>query len=84
MLIQILGSGCPKCKALEAHAKEAISEGNVDATIEKITEMDRIMDMGVMMTPALVIDGVVKSVGKLLNKDQILTLLRKWNDENHN
>lgn len=77
MLIQILGTGCPKCKALEAHAKEAIKMGNIDATVEKITHMDEIMEMGVMMTPALAIDGVVKSAGKLLSKDQILTLLRK-------
>ncbi len=75
MIIQILGSGCPKCKALEANAKEAIAEGNIDATVEKITQMDEIMDMGVMMTPALAIDGVVKSVGKLLSKDQILKLI---------
>ncbi len=77
MLIQILGTGCPKCKALEAHAKEAVAKGNIDATVEKVTNMDDIMEMGVMMTPALRIDGVVKSSGKLLSTDEILTLLRK-------
>ena len=77
MTIQILGTGCPKCKALEAHAKEAIKEGNIEGTVEKITQMDEIMDMGVMMTPALAIDGVVKSVGKLLSKEQILTLIKE-------
>lgn len=76
MNIQILGTGCPKCKALEAHAREAIVEGGFDASIEKITQMDQIMDMGVMMTPALAIDGVVKSSGKLLSKDQIITIIK--------
>ncbi|WP_422478415.1 thioredoxin family protein [Pleomorphochaeta sp. DL1XJH-081] len=72
MVIQILGTGCPKCKALEANARQAVEAGAIEATIEKITDIDKIMDMGVMITPALAIDGVVKSSGKLLNKDQIL------------
>lgn len=72
MVIQILGTGCPKCKALEANARQAIEAGGINATIEKITEIDEIMDMGVMMTPALAIDGQVVSAGKVLNKDQIL------------
>jgi len=76
MVIQILGTGCPKCKALEAHARQALEAGGIDATIEKVTEIDKIMDMGVMMTPALAIDGEVKSAGKLLNKDQILALIK--------
>ena len=76
MKLQILGTGCPKCKALEANAKKAIEEGSLDATIEKITDIDQIMDMGVMMTPALAIDGEVLSAGKILNKDQILALVK--------
>lgn len=75
MTIQILGTGCPKCKTLEANARRAIESGGIDATIEKITEIDRIMDLGVMITPALAIDGVVKSSGRLLNKDQILAII---------
>lgn len=75
MVVQILGTGCLKCKALEANARQAIEAGSIDATIEKVTELDRIMDMGVMITPALAVDGEVKSSGKLLNKDQILTIL---------
>jgi small redox-active disulfide protein 2 len=77
MVIQILGTGCPKCKALEANARQAIEVGGIDATIEKVTEIDRIMDMGVMMTPALAIDGKVVSAGKLLNKDQILAYVKE-------
>ena len=77
MVIQILGTGCPKCKALEANARQAIETGGIEATIEKVTEIDQIMDMGVMMTPALAIDGVEKSAGKLLNKDQILAFVKE-------
>jgi small redox-active disulfide protein 2 len=76
MVIQILGTGCPKCKALEANARQAVEAGAIEATIEKITDIDKIMDMGVMITPALAIDGVVKSSGKLLNKDQILDYIK--------
>lgn len=79
MTIQILGTGCPKCKALEANARQAIETAGIEASIEKVTEIDRIMDMGVMITPAIAIDGVVKSSGKLLNKDQILAMIRTQN-----
>jgi small redox-active disulfide protein 2 len=76
MKIQILGSGCPKCKALEANARAAVEEISLEAVIEKVTDIDDIMEMGVMMTPALAIDGEVKSSGKLLNKEQIVELLK--------
>jgi small redox-active disulfide protein 2 len=75
MNIQILGTGCPKCRKLEEHARQAIEDSGIDATIEKITEIDQIMDMGVMITPALAIDGNVVSSGKVLSKDQILEML---------
>lgn len=77
MVIQILGAGCPKCKTLEANTRLAIETGGIDATIEKITEIDHIMEMGVMMTPALAIDGQVVSVGKVLSRDQILAYVKK-------
>lgn len=76
MVIQIMGMGCPKCNLLEQHAKEAALELKLDALFEKIKDTDRIMDMGVMMTPALAVDGVVKSVGKVLTKDQIIDILK--------
>ncbi|MCF7942200.1 MAG: thioredoxin family protein [Spirochaetia bacterium] len=76
MVIQILGTGCPKCRALEAHAREAIQSAGIDATIEKVTELDAIMEMGVMMTPALAIDGEVKVAGKVLNATQILSYIQ--------
>ena len=71
MKIQILGSGCPKCKALEASARKALEDLSMSAEVEKVTEIDKIMEMGVMMTPALAIDGEVKSVGKVLTPDQV-------------
>ena len=79
MKIQILGKGCPNCKLLEEHAREAVSELGLDAEFEKITDIDTIMDMGVMMTPALAIDGEVKSVGKVLAKSQIAEILKGAN-----
>jgi len=75
MKIQILGTGCPKCKQLEANAREAVATKGVTADIEKVTDIDQIMEMGVMMTPALVIDGEVRSVGKVLTSDQIAAQL---------
>lgn len=79
MKVQILGMGCQKCKLLEQHAREAAAELALDPEIEKISDSDAIMDMGVMMTPALAIDGVVKSVGKVLTKDQIIEYLKGGN-----
>jgi small redox-active disulfide protein 2 len=76
MKIQILGAGCPKCKLLEQHAREAAAESGLAADIEKVSDLDAIMDMGVMMTPALALDGVVKSVGRVLTKDQIITIIK--------
>ena len=72
MKIQILGTGCPKCKTLEANAREAVAKAGVEAEVEKVTDLDEIMNMGVMMTPALLIDGDVRSVGKVLTVDQIM------------
>ncbi len=69
--IEILGTGCPKCKQLEANAREAVAKSGIEAIVEKVTDIDEIMEMGVMMTPALVIDGEVRSVGKVLTVDQI-------------
>jgi small redox-active disulfide protein 2 len=76
MKIQVLGMGCPKCKLLEQHVHEAIAELGITAEVEKVADADAIMDMGVMMTPALAIDGEVKSVGKVLTKDQIIVYLK--------
>lgn len=76
MKIQILGTGCPKCKKLYDNALKAAKELNLDFEIEKIEDIDKITDMGVMFTPALAIDGEVKVVGKALDSDEIKKLLR--------
>lgn len=75
MVIKILGTGCPKCKQLEENAKKAVELAGVNATIEKVTQLNKIMDYGVMMTPALVVDEVVKSTGKVLNQEEIKKFL---------
>lgn len=77
MKIQILGPGCPKCKALEQNVREAVAILAVEADVEKVTDINRMMDMGVMMTPALVLDGVVVSVGRVLSSVRIAELLIK-------
>lgn len=71
MKIQILGTGCPKCHQLAENAELAIEELGIDAEIEKITDINEIMEFGVMMTPALAVDGKVKLVGKVANVAEI-------------
>ncbi len=75
MKVQILGTGCMKCEKLEANAKEAIKEKGGGYEVEKISDIKKIMDFGVMLTPALAIDGQVKSVGKILTVEEIKKLL---------
>jgi small redox-active disulfide protein 2 len=65
MKIQILGTGCAKCKKLYAEAEKAIGSSGVTAELEKVEKIDEIMKFGVMMTPALVIDGEVKASGRV-------------------
>ncbi len=71
IIIKILGTGCPKCKKLEANTKEAIKELGIDATVEKIEDIQEIMSYNIMITPALVVDDQVKSAGKVLSADDI-------------
>lgn len=75
MKIQILGAGCPKCKTLTANAERAVAELGIQAEIEKIADIKAIMAFGVMMTPALAVDGVVKSSGHLLSPEQIKKII---------
>jgi small redox-active disulfide protein 2 len=73
--IQILGTGCAKCKALTANADAAVKALGVAATIEKVEKIQEIMKFGVMTTPALAIDGQVKSAGKVLTTEDIKKML---------
>ncbi|MCL6630601.1 MAG: thioredoxin family protein [Armatimonadetes bacterium] len=75
MKIQILGTGCPKCKALTANAQQAVQELGIDAEIEKIEDIREIMKFNILMTPGLAIDGEVKSVGKVLSPQEIKALI---------
>ena len=70
--IQILGTGCPKCKLLYANAEAALKSAGIAAQIEKVEKIVDIMKFGVMSTPALVVDGKVKSVGKVLSPEEII------------
>lgn len=71
MKIEILGTGCPKCKKLEENAKKAVEEAGVKAEVIKVEDMDKILSYGVMMTPALVLDGEVKCSGKIAEVEEI-------------
>lgn len=75
MKIQILGSGCAKCRALTAVAEQAANDLGLTYEIEKITDVTRYADFGVMFTPALVVDGVVKASGKVPSLDDAKKLL---------
>ncbi|MBL3538360.1 thioredoxin family protein [Aminivibrio sp.] len=77
MKIQILGTGCPKCKKLTELADQAAKELSLDYVIEKVTEIPRIMEFGVMTTPALAVDGRVLSAGHVPSYDKVKELLEK-------
>lgn len=77
MNIKILGSGCPNCRRLEQHTKEAVSQLNLDATIEKVTDYKDMAVYNVMSTPGLVVDEVVLSAGRVLNVKEIVALLQQ-------
>jgi len=74
--IQILGTGCSKCKALAQNAETAAKELQLDFELVKVTNINEIMKFGVMMTPALAVDGQVKVVGKVLSPEEIKNILQ--------
>ena len=76
MEIKILGTGCPKCKRLEQTAREAAAEIGVEATFVKVTDIAEIMSYPITSTPALVVDGAVKSSGRLPSKNEVIGWLR--------
>lgn len=71
MEIKVLGTGCPKCNKLEKMVKEVLAESGTDATVEKVTDIKAIAKAGVMLTPALMIDGDIKLTGKLPSKGDL-------------
>ena len=74
--IQILGTGCPKCKKLAENAEAAAKDSGIEYSLEKVTQINDIMTFGIMITPALAIDGVVKVSGKVPEPDEIKQMLR--------
>jgi len=75
MFIQVLGIGCAKCTKLATLAEEAAKKADVVYTLEKVTEIDKIIGMGVMTTPALVVDGKLKCSGTVPGVEQIVKML---------
>jgi small redox-active disulfide protein 2 len=75
MNVKVLGTGCSKCKRLYAEAEKAVAASGISADLEKVEKIDEIMKYGVMMTPALVIDGEVKASGRIVPANEIVTWL---------
>ena len=75
MKLQILGTGCPKCKKLAEVTEQAAKDLGIDYTLEKITDITAIMSFGVMMTPALAVDGKVKASGKIPSSEELRKIL---------
>ncbi len=73
--VQVLGPGCPKCESLWKNAEVAVRELGIEAAVEKITDIDTMIELGVLMTPALAVDGEVKAVGRVLTAEEIKALL---------
>jgi len=77
MKIKVLGPGCQKCQQTEKVVREIVAESGADAQVEKVTDIVQIAEYGVLGTPAVVIDGEVRSVGKIPKKEDILTWIGK-------
>jgi len=77
MDIKVLGPGCPKCRQAEKIVKDAVAESGVDASVEKVTDTLAIAEYGVFGTPAVVVDGDVKSVGKIPKKEDVIAWIEK-------
>ena len=77
MDIKVLGPGCPKCHETERLVREVVAESSVDAKIEKVTDLMKIAGYGVFGTPAVVVEGEVKTVGKVPKKEEIKTWIEE-------
>jgi small redox-active disulfide protein 2 len=75
VIIQVLGTGCTRCKVLFENAEKAVQECGVDAVVEKVQDIEKIMAFEILMTPGLVIDGVVKTAGRVPNVEDIKKLI---------
>jgi small redox-active disulfide protein 2 len=77
MEIKILGTGCPKCISLEKAARQAVDKAKVEATVSKVEDILKIMQYGVMVTPALVVDGEVVVQGRVAGVEEIMNIINK-------
>ena len=77
MKIEILGMGCPRCEMLYENVRTAVKEAGIEAEVVKVEDMDKITGYGIMMTPALAIDGEVKTSGKVTSSEEIKKWLKK-------
>jgi small redox-active disulfide protein 2 len=77
MIVKILGTGCKKCQTLEAKVRDLVAVNNIDAEVEKITDIQEMMKYGIMMTPGLIINEKVKSFGIIPKDDQIISWLKE-------
>ncbi|MFW5880847.1 MAG: thioredoxin family protein [Spirochaetota bacterium] len=78
MTIQILGPGCPNCQNLEKNAREAAAKLGIEAEFEKVTDMDQIVEMGVMRTPGFAFDGEVQKSGKVFTTEEIEEAIKAY------
>ncbi len=76
MKIEILGMGCQKCRILYENTLSAVKELGVDAEVVKVEDLSKVIEYAVMITPALVINGTVRSMGKVLDKEEIISLIK--------
>jgi small redox-active disulfide protein 2 len=74
--VKILGTGCKKCQTLEQKVKDLVSQNNIDAAVEKVTDINEMMSYGIMMTPGLVVNEKVMSTGIIPKDEQILNWLK--------
>ena len=81
MKIEILGPGCPKCKTLYQNAEKAIKDLHLQTEIVKVEDIEKIMEAGIMLTPALVVDGKVQSSGKVLTVEEVKRYLKNNREE---
>jgi len=75
MEIKVLGPGCPKCKTLEKMTREVVEENNIEAVVEKVDDIMKIMEYGIMRTPGMVINGKVAFSGRVPSKDELKTII---------
>jgi len=81
MKIQILGTGCPKCRLLKTNTQQAISDLGMDVEVEEVTDMETMMNMGMLMSPGFAVDDTLLHTGKVLSVDQIKAVLQGHAEE---